>query len=359
MDLAFKYRLLILFAISFIATCLVFGPILKIAKMKDIVDNPEARKLQKEPVPVMGGIAVFFGISVGLCFYKTMIVYTSLFPVFGAMIVMLYIGAIDDILSIYPAKRLILEVIVALVLLYGLKFCIMNFQGLWGIDNVSLWIGLILSVITFLGVVNAINMTDGIDGLSTAFCIYIMGTLGVFCFLSRDYSFSVLSAVSIGALIPFFIHNVFGTYSKMFIGDSGTMMVGTAISAMIFVILRKNNAIEEYFPEINFSRIAFVCAVMAIPIADTIRVMFYRILHHKSPFRPDNNHLHHILLRYGLAHPSITLVEIVLALAILGIFFLSWLLGASISLQVYIVLASAAAFDFGVAAVMKKLTKNK
>ena len=356
MDIAYKYRLLILFAIAFVATQLVFIPILRIAKGKNIVDNPDARKLQKEPVPVMGGIAVFFGITVGLCFYKTMIVYTSLFPVLGAMTVMLYLGSIDDILSSSPKLRFAIEVIVALVLLYGLKCCIVNFQGLWGIDCIPVWLGVLLSVVTFVGIVNSINMIDGVDGLCSAFCVLILGCFGVLCFLARDYSFAVLSAVCIGSLIPFFLHNVFGWSTKMFIGDGGTMMIGTAVSAMVFVILRRNFGIQEAFPELNFSRIAFVLSVMSIPVSDTIRVMLVRVFHHKSPFSPDKNHLHHIFVAAGFSYISITMIELCLDIFVIAVFVLSWIAGASVSGQVYFVLAATVLADFGTACLLKRLS---
>lgn len=358
-ELAYKYRLIALFLISFISTMIVFKPILRIAIKKDIVDNPDARKLQKRPVPVMGGIAVFFGIMVGLCFYKTMISYTALFPVVSAMTIMMYLGCMDDILSMKPTTRFGIEFLVAVTLILGLKCCICNFQGMWGIDTVSFAVGVALSVLTFLGLVNAINMIDGIDGLSTAFCILIFGCFGIFCFLSRDYSFAVLAAVCIGALLPFFLHNVFGYTTKMFIGDGGTMMMGTAISAMVFVILREKNAIETLYPELDFSRIAFVIAVLSLPVADTLRVMFCRMAHKKSPFNPDKTHLHHLFVAAGFSYISITMIEIALDILVIVAFFLTWWLGGSLELQLYVTVATAALLNWGLAGIFAVSAKRK
>lgn len=352
----YKYRLIILFLISFAATWIVFKPILKIAKAKNIVDNPDARKLQKQPVPVMGGIAVFFGIALGLCFYKTMITYTSLFPVLGAMVIMLYLGFIDDVVSIKAGTRFLIEILVGLLMIYGMKCCICNFQGLWGIDCVPTVVGIVLSVITFVGVCNAINMIDGIDGLSSAFGMLIFICLGIVCFLSGEYSFAALAAVCTGALLPFFLHNVFGWNTKMFIGDGGTMMMGTAISAMVFVLLRKNSILVERFPELDFSRIAFVLAVLAIPIGDTLRVMATRILHHTSPFHPDKTHLHHVLLDAGYSHIGITIIEITLNVMVIAVFAAVWLLGASVGIQILSVVAFALFEDIGIVCLLKRTT---
>jgi len=347
----YKYRLIILFVIALVASWIVFKPLLKIAKGKNIVDNPDARKLQKEPIPVMGGIAVFFGIVVGLSFYKTMINFTSLFPVLSAMVIMLYLGSIDDILNLNPKVRFSIEIIVSLLLLYGLKVSICNFQGLFGIDAVSSGVAIFLSVLTFVGVCNAINMIDGIDGLSSSFCILIMGCLGIICFLAHLFSYAAIAAVSIGAILPFFIHNVFGKKTKMFIGDGGTLMMGTMISALIFVIL-SDRFVFPLNPEWDFSRIAFVIAVLSVPVADTLRVMALRVLQHKSPFAADKNHTHHILLKLGFSCTAITAIEIVMDIIVILAFFISWFLGASVNVQFIIVIAVAASINWVLVSVL-------
>ena len=357
-DIPYKIRLIILFAIALVASMCVYGFIHKIAREKNIVDNPDARKLQKVPVPVMGGVVVFFGIVVGLCFYKTMIVYTSLFPVLGAMIIMLYLGSIDDILSLKPILRLAVEVLVSLLLIYGLKARIADFQGLLGHDIISAAWGIPLSVITFLGIVNAINMIDGVDGLSSGFCILVFGFFGVACFLSHNYSFAVLSAVSIGALLPFFFHNVFGTSSKMFIGDGGTLMMGTAISAMVYVILGKNFSFLGA-PELDFSRIGFVVAVLSVPIADTLRVMVVRVAHGVSPFHADNNHMHHLLIRMGCTHIMTTTIELAEDLIAILVLFISWRAGASAGMQLFAVVITAALLNWAMAPVLRLIANRK
>lgn len=351
-----KLMHVILAAVAFAVTMIAFRPILKIALSKNIVDNPDARKLQKTPVPVMGGIVVFFGIVVGLCFFKTLAAYTSLFPVLGAMVIMLYLGAMDDILSINPKLRFGIETVVALLLIYGMHCCIRNFQGIWGIEYVPVWVGIVLSVITFLGVVNSINMIDGIDGLSSSFTILIVGCLGVVCYYGDAFSYSSLAAVTIGAILPFFLHNVFGWKTKMFIGDGGTMMIGTIISALVFVILRPGFNFNPAHP-FDFSRIAFVIAVLSIPIADTLRVMTCRALKGNSPFSADKTHLHHIFLRFDLSYISITIIEILLNIVVIAAFLIAWKCGAPASVQLYVVVAVAALSDWGLAAILEAVLK--
>lgn len=355
-----KWRLLILFAIAFAATWAIFKPTLRIALSKGIVDNPEARKLQKRPIPILGGVVIFFGIAVGLMFFKTMFYQTALLPVLAAMVAMLYVGTIDDILNIKPAVRLLIEVGVALLLIYGSKSCILNFQGLWGIRRLALGWSVPLTILTVVGLVNAINMIDGVDGLLSGFGIFICSCFGLLCFLAHDYSNAALAAVTVGSLCTFFIHNVFGDKSKMFLGDGGSMLLGIVVSWMVISILGGHFHLFKYAGWLDgLSLIAFTLAVVAIPVADTLRVMFTRILHGKSPFMPDNNHFHHLILRHGLSHFGTTLVMLGLALLIFAVFIASWKMGASTAWQLYTVIFFAVLVDAGGAVLLNRLPEKE
>lgn len=353
-----KFRLLILFFIAFAATWLVFRPALRIAKSKNIVDNPNARKLQKTPIPVLGGCAVFFGIVFGMCFFKTMMNYTSLFPVLGSMTVMLYLGTMDDITDISPKVRFVLEVLIALLLVYGSKTAIVDFQGLWGIGGIPVWLAVALTVLMFVGVVNSINMVDGVDGLCSSFCILICAMFGLVFFLGHNYSFAALAAVCVGALCPFFLHNVFGWDSKMFLGDGGTMVMGTAIASMVLAFLNGNDGLIV-FTSLDFSKIAFCLAVLAIPVADTLRVMTVRIFRRQSPFHPDKNHLHHKFITIGFSHIATTAVELFLALVIIGAFAASYFLGAGVDVQLYTVIAAGIVCDYLLAIFLDRVIEGK
>ena len=358
-DLMPKWRLLILFAIALTTTWAIYGPTLKIALQKGIVDNPEARKLQKRPVPTLGGVVVFFGIAVGLMFFKMMFYQTALLPVLAAMVIMLYLGTLDDIVGISPVKRLVIETGVALLLIYGSRSCILNFQELWGAGRIPLGLAIPLTVLTIVGLINAINMIDGIDGLLSGFGILICGFYGLLCFLAHDYSNAALTAVTIGALLTFFLHNVFGVKSKMFLGDGGSMLLGTLISWLVISILGGHFHIREYLDgRVSFNLIAFALAVVAIPVADTLRVMTVRIFQGRSPFRADNLHLHHHFLRYGFSHIATTLSMLGMALVIIGAFLAAWALGASADWQLYTVIAVTALLDGGGAWVLGRVEKK-
>ena len=355
-DLMPKWRLLILVLVAFVATWAIYGPTLRIAMQKGIVDNPDERKLQKRPVPTLGGVVVFFGIAVGLLFFKTMFYQTALLPVLAAMIIMLYVGTIDDIVSISPVKRLMIEVGVALLMIYGSRSCILNFQELWGAGLIPLALAIPLTVLTIVGLINAINLIDGVDGLLSGFGILICGFYGLLCFLAHDYSNAALAAVTIGALLTFFLHNVFGIKSKMFLGDGGSMLLGVLVSWLVISILGGHFHIREYLDgRVDFNLIAFTLAVVAIPVADTLRVMTVRICEGRSPLLPDNKHLHHHFIRCGFSHLATTLTMLGMALVIIGAFLLAWVLGAPADWQLYTVIAVTALLDGGGAWLLGRL----
>ena len=353
-----KFRMLLVLVVSLIATVSVYWPTLRISLLKNIVDIPNARKLQNHPVPVMGGIAVFFGIIVGLAFFKTLIPATKLFPVLGAMCIVLYIGTIDDIISISAWKRFLLEILVALLIIYGNRYAIINFQGMWGIDFMPRAIATPLTVITVVGLINAVNMIDGIDGLSSAFGIMACGCLGFVSYLSRDYSMGALGFATAGALIPFFMHNVFGNKSKMFLGDGGSMVLGVILSSLVISLLNGNDGLRMFTQARGYSIIAFCLAVMSIPIADTLRVMACRVAGGRSPFAPDKTHLHHYFIMAGFSHISITMIELFMNVLVIVAWVFAWKLGASLEWQLYWVIIVAAILAWGTAAIMNAAQKK-
>ena len=120
----------------------------------------------------------------------------------------------------------------------------------------------------------------------------IVGTL---FFLAGEAPMTILAAVSVGALIPFFLHNVFGKTSKMFIGDGGTLVMGVVMSVFVIAILQNGSRVAAYVNP-NVGLVPFTLAVLSVPVFDTLRVMSTRILKGTSPFRPDKTHLHHMFI---------------------------------------------------------------
>lgn len=333
------FIMMILFVVATACSAIVYPYILRIAKDKNLVDNPNARKLQQHPVPVLGGIVVFFGLSVSLCAFSIFVHNVNLFPALCAMTVMLYLGTIDDMLDIRAGVKFLIEIIICLIVVYGTHSLMMNFQGLFGVEKMPVWIAIPLTVIGMVGITNSINLIDGVDGLSSGMCIFILSCFALFLFVTHEFSYCGLAVVTVGALIPFFIHNVFGKTSKMYIGDGGALMVGMVIATVIINILKgRGLPFEGNIDDFEKMNLVTMCiAVMSIPVFDTMRVMISRIVKGVGPFHPDRNHLHHKLLDMGFSAIQTTLFEIMLDFVVVFVWFFSCILGAGPNLQFAIV----------------------
>lgn len=326
-----------LFCVSLLSTWWIFKYIHRISVLKNIVDNPEERKLQKYPVPVLGGIAVFFGIIVSLVASQVFFSSASLFSLLGIMVIMLYIGTMDDILSLSPGIRFFIEIIIVLLLIYGNDCSINNFHGLWGIWKIPSYIAVPLTVFACVGIVNAINMIDGVDGLMSMYGITTSILFGAVFYKSGEVDMAAMAMIATGAMIPFFMHNVFGKKSKMFLGDGGALMIGIMMSVFVIYILRDESLCSQAVCS-NFGLVPFTLAVLSIPVFDTLRVMTRRILHGTSPFLPDKKHLHHMFIGLGFSHFGTAFSIVFLNLVNVLIWWISFKLGASVNLQLIVVI---------------------
>ena len=332
------HQILVAALLAFVGTSWVHPKVLKIAKMKNIVDNPDARKLQRNPVPVLGGIAVFFGIIIGLCCSQVMFINPKVFMLVSAMLIMLYTGTIDDVLNLTPTIRFFIEIIIILWLMYVNKASIDNFWGIWGLYSIPQWVSIPLTVVAGVGIINAINLIDGVNGLSSGFCIMASILFMIIFYITGDVVMMTISAAAAGAVIPFFLHNVYGQETRMFIGDGGTLVIGTMISMFIISILGKGSYSTALAAQ-GVGLIPMTLAVLAIPVFDTVRVMSARIINGKSPFHPDKTHLHHMFIDLGFSHTGTTISILTFNFLIVMAWFASYKLGASVDMQLYIVLA--------------------
>ena len=340
------YSLLVSFFLSLLVVSWIHPRLVKIALLKNIVDNPDARKLQRTPVPVLGGVAVFFGIVIGIGSVESAVNSSGLLIVIMAMMAMLYTGTMDDILNLSPALRFLIEILVVLLLIHAGGYCIDDFHGLWGIGRIPRWIAVPLTVVASVGIINAINLIDGVNGLSSGFCILACMMFGTLFYLSGDMKMTILAAVSVGALIPFFLHNVFGKTSKMFIGDGGTLVMGVVITVFVIETLRSGSSCGAYV-EPRVGLVPFSLAVLCIPVFDTLRVMFSRILRGVSPFRPDKTHLHHMFINLGCSHAAVTLAIVALNTSVVLCWWGLTRLGVSIDVQLYAVVVMGFLVTFG------------
>lgn len=298
-----SFQIFSAFIIGLITVFYSIPVIVRIAKEKKLFDEPNSRRVNKVPVPNLGGVSLFIGISLA-----TLIgIQQNSFPEFrymmSSIIILLFIGIKDDLLVISARKKLFAQLISAIIMvnLGGLQ--ITNLHGILGIFEINIIIGSVISILAVVSLINAINLIDGIDGLAASFGILGSVILGIYFYIANQVNFTILCAAIAGSSITFLIFNVFGKKNKIFMGDTGAMIIGFLLSAII-IKFNETSINGTLIPD-SFSPVIII-SLIAIPLFDMIRLFFLRIRINKSPFSADMNHIHHKFLRLGASHLVIT-----------------------------------------------------
>ena len=338
--------------VAMLTSALVFPFALRFALKHDIVDKPNARKLQRSPVPVFGGVVVYSGILAGglvlLFFFRSPMLAWILFSV----ALMMVIGTWDDINGLPAFVRLLVEVLLVGGFIATTGIYIDNLHGLWGVYEMDPLYAIPISIFAGVGTINAINMIDGVDGYSSGYAM-----LACLCFAFAFHSawtpgMVCLTMIAGGALLPFFMHNVFGARSRMFIGDGGTLMLGMLLTSLAFSALSSKVGLGPLEDQ-NVCIPALVIGVGCIPLFDAVRVMFVRMIHGKSPLKADKSHLHHLFIDMGFSHLGAAMFIIQMNIVVLLAWWLAWYLGASMDVQLYVVVAMALMVTAGVYSLMR------
>lgn len=343
---------LLISLVAFLVTTFVFPKILRFAKKHQIVDSPNGRKLQRTPIPVLGGVAVYLGIAMGYLILASYLPEPIIMWSLAAMTVMQIIGIWDDISDLSTMFRFLIEIVLVAVFIAISGFYIDDFHGFWSIHQVNSIGAVILSVVAGVGIINAVNMIDGVDGYVSGFCIQACLCFAIMFWIVNESVLSCMAMVVAASLFPFFFHNVFGIKSKMFIGDGGTMMLGVLMA--IFVLYSLSSVTGCGILETKgVSMLAFTLSIMCIPVFDTLRVMTLRFLRGYSPFKSDKTHLHHLFIDMGFSHLGAAMSILSINLSVVLIWLILWKCGASMELQTYIVVIMGFLVTFGFYKLMK------
>ena len=337
--------LTILSLLSLTVTTVVYPFVLRYARHHKIVDNPDARKLHRLPVPVMGGVVVYAGILAGCLAMYFLIPKASINWSIMAITVMMLMGVWDDIKDLPAILRLFVQFAIVGAYMGYTGYYIGNFFGFFGIHEISPWIGIPLSLVCGVGVINAINMIDGVDGYSSGYGVMACASFAAIFIAVNQSVWSCLAVIVASALVPFFFHNVFGVKTKMFIGDGGTMMIGflMTIFGLGTLSLHRGTQLEAQ----GIGVIAMTLAILCIPIFDTLRVMTARMTRGRSPFKPDKTHLHHLFIDMGFSHLGAAVFILSINFTVILVWLIMWLNGASINTQTIVVVLMGFTVTFG------------
>ncbi|NVY96822.1 undecaprenyl/decaprenyl-phosphate alpha-N-acetylglucosaminyl 1-phosphate transferase [Lactobacillus sp. DCY120] len=292
--------------ITMLIAAIITPFIRKLAFVLGAVDNPSARRVNKKPMPTLGGLAIFLAFN-----FSTFVLLRGQFPthelfsVFLAECIILLTGLIDDIRELKPIQKLF-GIFVAALIVYFLAGIHMNYVTImfWGKIQLG-WLSLPITVFWILAITNAVNLIDGLDGLATGVSIialFTTGMIGYFFLSSGNTYISIWIFVMVASLLGFLPHNFHP--AKIFLGDTGSLFIGFMMAVFSLKGLKNVTFVSLIIPVI----------ILGVPITDTVYAMLRRILHHRPISQADRHHLHHRLMQMGLSHRQTVLVVYGIAL---------------------------------------------
>ncbi len=296
-----------------IITSLGFGHLLQrwFIKLKKF-DTINSRSVHRSKATKTGGISIFLTLFIFSCFFylkgENIFNFSLLIPL-GIMFIT---GVYDDFYNADFKLKFFLQIIVAKILIdQGL--IIDNFYGVFGFNEISRLAGQLFTVFVFLIIVNAINFIDGIDGM--AITEFLKVILCVEILSAQPTPFFYLGIICLLSVLPLYYYNFKREY-KVFLGDAGSLFLGTLIAVYIFYVLGPNYTIKG---GLNINKALLSVVLIIYPLLDLLRVFIIRLGKNKSPFSADQNHLHHLLLNRGFPHYAIVLCMLTISLLFLFI----------------------------------------
>ncbi|WP_462319242.1 glycosyltransferase family 4 protein [Marinilabilia sp.] len=302
--------LMILFAafLSFILVFLSIPTILRVAHSKNLFDEPGKRRIHKQKVPNLGGLGIFIGFLFTYTLYIDWFDFKPIPFIVPALLVIFSIGIKDDIMITAPMMKLLGQLLAAFIIVGFGGLRITSFHGFFGIEP-DYFTSIAISIIFVIFIVNGFNLIDGVDGLAAI--SGMLSTLGFmfWFYLNNDVHVTVLGAIVIGSLLAFMYYNVFSKSQKIFMGDTGSMIIGFILATLAIRFMESNApSIRAGLDHQMTSAPSVALGILIVPIIDTLRVFFLRLSKGNSPFVADKNHIHHRLLTLGFSHIQIALI---------------------------------------------------
>lgn len=255
------------------------------------MDKPGGRKVHAKPIPVIGGMVIFLSVTASLLITGHAPTLFTDYPYLTIGSVLLFAtGFLDDRINIRPRYRLLIQLGMATMLAVSGNR-ISTLHGLFGWEEIPVYMQYLLTIVIITGVTNAFNLIDGIDGLAGGLAAINLLILSVISFYLGEYSLFLLFATLTGALIVFLKNNIHP--ARIFMGDAGSLLFGFLMSATGIYLIEESRLTSPAHSE---TIVVLVCAILLVPVFDSLRVYIWRMRRGESPFKADNTHLHHLML---------------------------------------------------------------
>jgi UDP-GlcNAc:undecaprenyl-phosphate/decaprenyl-phosphate GlcNAc-1-phosphate transferase len=307
---------LLQYGLAFAGTLLLLRLLARLALRVGLVDTPGRRKRHRGAIPLIGGPAIFAGLAFGALFIvDTLYPYRALF---AGLAVLLIAGLLDDLRDLSPRQKFAAQLLAGAIVIFAGHTTVFHLGDLFGFGPVSLpnW-GVPFTIVALLGMINAINMADGADGLASGLALVALLFLALCALLSGlPVSFQLLMT-AFAAVAAFWAMNMrfpWQPHAKVFLGDSGSMMLGLLLTWFSIEVARGG------------LRPPPIAAVwfLALPLIDMAVVILRRLGRGHSPFRAGRDHFHHMLIAAGLRPGTAVLLILAIALALASVGFFAW-----------------------------------
>jgi UDP-GlcNAc:undecaprenyl-phosphate GlcNAc-1-phosphate transferase len=317
--------------LSFLITIALVPVLSAMAERMRIVDIPDERKVHKRPIPRIGGIAMAVGVFVPVFIWNFGDTFVRSFLI-GAAIVVAF-GILDDLRGLGFKWKFLGQFAAALVvvLLGGVKIHTLGMLLPGGFELPG-WVSVPLAVVVIVGVTNAINLADGLDGLAGGICLLTFVCIGFLAYLEGELAIGFVCLAMAGAIFGFLRFNTHP--ATVFMGDTGSQLLGFSAVTLSLGLTQGNTALSPVVPLL----------LLGIPVLDTLFVMIVRLVRGRSPFAADKNHIHHNLMNFGFHQEESVLVIYTCQMALVVAAFLLRFYSDWLLLGVYLAFSSVAVF---------------
>jgi UDP-GlcNAc:undecaprenyl-phosphate GlcNAc-1-phosphate transferase len=300
-------QFLFTFIVSLVISMMLVPPLIRLAPRIGAIDLPDARKVHAQAIPRIGGIAMIIGMMVpvliGLSLDQNHIALLSSFAV------LLFFGVWDDRANLHYRIKFFGQILAVLIVVLGADVVVRHLPFIE--SPLPDYIAIPFTVFALVGITNAINLSDGLDGLAGGTTLLTFCMIAFLAFQSGDVELVMLCMAVAGAIMGFLRHNTWP--ARIFMGDTGSQFLGFSVGVFVIMLSQTvNTAMSPVIPLL----------LLGLPILDTIAVMTQRLYEKRSPFSPDKNHIHHKLLKLGFDHYEAVLVIYVVQTVFVGMAFL-------------------------------------
>jgi len=307
---------------SFFLVYFTIPKVVYVAYIKKLTAPIIHRSSHSRSIPSLAGVAFFMSFVIFISLIQLVFHESTGYNIIAAISVLFMIGLKDDLINSSAKVKLYGQLLASCFIIFSPSFHITNLNGFLGLYHVNPLLSVFIAIFFLTFIVNAFNLIDGIDGLAAGVGIVSCSTFMILFYLKEEYFFFLLCILTSGILSAFLRFNLSNGRLKIFMGDCGSLIVGMILGICTLYYLSTPLLAPAKRLFLAENRVLFITAVLFIPIFDTIRVIIIRLLNGLSPFKADRNHLHHILLDFGMSHRRAALSLVSLNVFVIVIFFI-------------------------------------